>query len=526
MKVCEARPDGKLRGERRRRGGLFAVVVVAAVAATSMLSACAAGSGSQGAGSNTSTLTIGLATGLDTIDPAKTGYDIAACQMLCEVYDTLIDADASGKLVPGIATSWSFSSDGLTLTLKIRTGVRFSDGTVLDATGVKANLDHMRLGQGSLQASTLSDITDVVAVNPTTVEIKLKTADSLLPNDLADLAGIQVSPTALKDGMNLGKQADGSGPYEIASYTPGSELVLKRKASYWGTMPTIETLDYKFITDPAALTNALLSGEVDVAQVQPSDLKPFTGNSGFVIKSVASTSTQAMAINWKVAGLNSLEARQAVLYALDRVANCKDLLAGYCQVTDQPYANGYYANDGSGDQVLYPYDPAKARQLLAAAGVKNVKFSAMTGNNQGMLPMAEAVQAQLNAVGIDMSIQQVDSSTLIQDFATDKTLGAVFISISRGFDPGTVLSNFVLPTSYFNPSGVSTPAMQKTFANVLSSTSADSETKLLQAASEESAEQVLLPVLNIPTNVWVLKKGLDFTPSSTMQDFGAASFAS
>jgi peptide/nickel transport system substrate-binding protein len=201
------------------------------------------------AASDPNTLTLAILYWAPDLDP-QTNYDVSAATYLPACYDSLVRVvgEKKGTLVPDLATSWSHSADGKTWTFKIRSGVKFHDGTPLDAAAVKFTFDRLlKLGPSLAGASgDFSEITKVEAVNPTTVRFTLQYPFSSFLTSLTTSWGIGiVSPTAVKkhlDPKNPKDQAHawlqdheaGSGPYMLTSYDRNTGMTLTKFPGYWG----------------------------------------------------------------------------------------------------------------------------------------------------------------------------------------------------------------------------------------------------------------------------------------------------
>ena len=155
------------------------------------------------------------------LDPHKASISQDATTLF-PVYDRLVHLSPQGRPDPGLAESWEFSDDGLTLTLHVREGVTFHDGATLDAAAVKANLDRAKGVEGSSVATDLAAMASVTVVDPMTVDITLSQPNVAIIGSLADRAGIMVSPKALADGVDLDANMVGAGPFKLVEHAPAT----------------------------------------------------------------------------------------------------------------------------------------------------------------------------------------------------------------------------------------------------------------------------------------------------------------
>ncbi len=177
-----------------------------------------------------STLRIALQEDPDMLDPhkARTFVGRIVFKGLC---DKLFDATPDLKLVPRLATEWSFSDDGLTATIKLRSGVKFHDGTPFDAAAAKANLDGRAPCRTPLRRSELATVADVVVVDAMTIALKLKQKDATLLSQLADRAGMMLSPASLSGDVAVKPIC--SGPYKFVERVQNDRIVLDKFADHW-----------------------------------------------------------------------------------------------------------------------------------------------------------------------------------------------------------------------------------------------------------------------------------------------------
>lgn len=515
----------RLRTRPRRRRPRTSRLAISLVAASLALGACGApDSDSQSGGSQA--LNVGRAALLDTLDPHRTNGAEVSCQILCSVYDRLTELGPDGAVAPGVAESWEYSSDALTLTFALRDDVTFSDGTQLDASAVKASLDRARAMTDAPGASDLVSIKDIEVLNTFTVALHLKQPDSALPGLLYGVSGSIVNPKAIENGTDLATETAGSGPFELASFAQDSEVKLQQREGYWGEAPALTELNFKFITDPAALTSALASGQLDVAQVDPANLAAFDGNDQFVLEDVPSLSYVNIPINWQSTGLTDVRARQALLYAIDREAICEEVQQGYCAITDQPFPAGYATNDDTIDQVLYPYDPDKARQLLADAGIDHLSMTSMQWE-ESLMPVMQSVQEYWKAVGIEVDLQVVDANTMVDKVFTSKTVDMAPNTTSGQAEPARRFSCCYLDPAFVNPGPATTPELKDLYDRALKATDPNERAELLTAASREVAETAQAIVLYGIRPVYVMKKRVEkeFDLSQPIPRFDDASLS-
>ncbi len=449
---------------RGLRGGVAMMLAAAALTVTACGGA-AAPAGSPGSGSGASTTATTTATapaaGAKTLTVAIPGdpigfdpyltADANTVALTWNLYDQLVTVDAKGNLQPDLATSWSYSADGRTLTFHLRSGVRFDDGHTLTSADVRSSFQRMLdPATKDPDASDYKVIASIDTPDPSTVVMHLSSYDAALLSDLA-LPFAAIEPAGV-DPATLKTKPDGTGPYELSSWTPGQDVVLKANPHYWQPgLPHIPTVDLKIVPDPATQIADLLAGSIDLlpglSGQQASQLK---GNSGVTLTSAPSGNIQIMAINNARKPFNDVRVRQALSLAVNRDAVVQGAWFGYATPvgTFLPPNSPYYSPQPT------PYDPAKAKQLLAQAGYPN-GFSSVL-DLPSLYPVhvqtGQVIAAQLAQIGVQLKLNQVEWATwLSQDYAK-RQYDLTIISHTGRLDPDTLLVRFTstYPYNYEN----------------------------------------------------------------------------
>jgi len=303
----------------------------------------------------------------NSLDPVlqKTPCEVTQMRLL---YDTLFYYDSSGKLQPMLATEYKLD-DPLNLTVKLRTNVKFQDGTPFNAEAVKFAIDRALTDPTSNIKSTLFMLDSVTAVDDTTVRFKMKSAavGSLLAQ-LADRAGMMYSPTALKAAANptdfFAKNPVGSGMYKISGeYRPIESMSVRSWDGYWDTTtPRLGGIDMTEVKVDA-LVNAIKSPQFDLVPIdaasQVAGLKDATD---VVVKIDPSIQLRTFLINATEKPFDDVRVRQAMAYGINRKAVTDVMTEGLVGPNSQWYPKGFVGYDATLD-TIYPYDVAKAKQL-------------------------------------------------------------------------------------------------------------------------------------------------------------------
>ncbi|MBW4022198.1 MAG: ABC transporter substrate-binding protein [Proteobacteria bacterium] len=373
-------------------------------------------------------LVLGHLAELETLDPAQ-ATTISDFRILSSIYEGLLRFKSGTlEVEPALAKSWTISPDGKTYTFKLRDDVTFHDGTKFDASAVKFNLDRV-LVKGAPFSDTgpfpfvfiLGPITSTEVIDPTTVVIHLSQPYAPMLNMLASGVGLLVgiSPAEVKQfGKSFSRHGGGAGPFKFRLWEPNVRIVLEANASYFRGAPKLKGLVFRPIPDSSARVSEMLSGGTDLMVEVPADDVPlFKSKSQFVFVEQPGPHLWYLMLNCRQKPFSDVRVRQALNYAINKQAIADQILKGTAKVADSvtpPAFTGFH------DDSLkpYPYDPAKAKQLLAEAGYPNgvdVVFD-VTQNGSGMLSpvlMGTAIQADLAAVGIRAKIETYEWNTYL-----------------------------------------------------------------------------------------------------------------
>jgi peptide/nickel transport system substrate-binding protein len=463
-------------GGRRRGTGRRSAAVAGgpALAAAALLALAACGGQATGsaqtaaAGSAGYVLTVGF--GLQapqTLDPGKTAQNYEWLEQLA--YEPLIVRRSDGSLTPGLATSWSYAGTGNTsFVLHLRPGVKFSDGGALTAQGVVDDLRYVMRSGGQMSPFFTGDI--FTATGPLTVTIRTAQPDPDLPWLLTEdyVVGDVISAGGLRSPSLLGTRTFGAGPYMLDpsqtvtgdhyTYVPNPDYYDKA-AVYW------KKVVVRIITDPQSMLNALKTGEVQVGNGDATTLAA-ARQSGLTIASAPLLWTGVTLADrgGKLARpLADARVRQALNYATDRSAIASALFPGTGAPTSELTVPGGYGYDPA-LAGTYPYDPGKAKQLLAAAGYPHgFTLKIVTGEYGEMNLLAQALAQQWKTVGV--SLQVTDYANSNQYFSA--AFGAAFPAFMTSFGQIPIWAegpSLYLPPASFNPFHTASPALAALYA--------------------------------------------------------------
>jgi peptide/nickel transport system substrate-binding protein len=457
------------------------------------------GSGAAPANADTSYVLKSTAEAVHNLDPV---HDIDVCNVnsLANIYDMLVRTTQTGKLVPGVAASWT-APDPSTFTLKLQPNVKFQDGTPYDSQAVKTAIQRDQTDPTSTLKSATADIASVDTPDATTVTLHLsKPVAGNMPGIFAGLAGLIPSPTEVqKEGASYGATtAIGAGPYKVSNFVSNSSLSLTKYQDYWD--PKSQQFAGINFIDMGATTDTLRPAEIqqgtlDVSAIKDSEVNLVQGKAGISYKASPSEQYAEIFVNYGVAPFNNVLVRQALEYAVNRQALVTALTGGLDKVAWQPIPPQDPGYDASLDN-MYPYNPAKAKQLLAQAGFPSgLKVSVGEIAFDYYQRLSEAVQQMLNAAGFQVTLVPFAATAVTQTLYQQKKFDiAVTAFLASTPGPGPILSTPFAQNGAYNISGTVTPGFDDLLAQAAATTDQSAQAKLFQQASKIAVEQAL----NIP----------------------------
>ncbi|HEY9334136.1 MAG TPA: ABC transporter substrate-binding protein [Kribbella sp.] len=439
------------------------------------------------------TLTVALSADPDKLDPtlSRSLYSRYVFHTMCE---KLYDLGSDAKVVPQLATALpTISSDGLSLTIPLKQGLKFADGSTFDANAVKTSLNRHLTLAGSARKSELGPITSIETPDAKTVVIKLSKPFAPLTAALADRAGMVLSPAAVaKLGANFSNAPVCVGPFKFANRVAQNSIkVVKDPLYYDAAKVHLDAIEYRIITDSSIRSANLKSGDAQVADSLSSQDAPTLQKDDTVsVLQSQSLGYQGLTIN--IGNANGIgnpqkqldtpiakdpKVRQALALSIDRDALVKSIFNGLNTVACSPVSpKSEFTSDAA--QVCPPHDPAKAKQLLADAGVSTpYKVEMITSNNPDSLRLAQALQGMVKDGGFDLVIKPVEYAALLdqQDRGDFELLQ---LGWSGRVDPDANIYNFVGTTGSQNVSGYSNPDVDKLLTDARQSTDQAERVKL------------------------------------------------
>lgn len=405
---------------------------------------------------------IGVTSDPDTLMPWK-ATQFQAVNVLQNMYGTLTEYDKDLNTVPGLAESWETSEDGKKLTLKLRQGVKFADGSDFDATDVKFSLDGIAdEANAAVGSSSLASVTEVTVVDPQTVELSLSAPDAALPSGLATVNMAMLSSD--DDLGSLETEPNGTGPFSFDSRTPSQAVKLKRNDAYWGDKAKLDSVEFRVIPDENAIVTALQSGNVNLAVINDPLVAQTAEGGQLNIAKTPQLSYHALQLRTEGV-LADVNVRLAVQCGIDRQQVLDTAAFGEGEVVG-PITSPAYKSDPSA-RPCPTRDVAKAKEYLSKAGKADgvtIKTIVSQGEYATSVNEAQNLKSQLAEVGITLELETLESGAFVDRWVDADFEAAVALNGGRP-DPDSMYGRYFTSKGNLNKvAGYHSPELDELFA--------------------------------------------------------------
>ncbi len=404
---------------------------------------------------------------------------------------------------PGLAESWTLSSDGKTYTFKLRRGVQWHGGFgEFTADDVLFSMQRYRDPAVSPWTASYTNVVSVTAPDPYTVVFALKAADPFFPSSLAsdtESVGLMVCKKAFeaRGAAAMRFNPIGTGPFAFKDYVPKDHVTMVRNDSYWGGKPHLDEVVIRFVPSSAARELGMRTGEIDSFRAAlDGQIVDRLIREGYVVDIKGPQINWWLHINTRMKPLDDIRVRKAIAHAVN-AQEMLALLGKVAMVPAQMVGPDYFGAATPADfpaEDRWDYDPAKAKSLLAEAGQTGLKLSMIISQRDDYRQMMVMIQEQLKRVGITLTLNQVDHafyhSQIVKNVNPLVLYGDISypnaeIMLMRAFRKGA-LRNF---------SGLESPVFESLMDRVAASPHLDErKTLLVQAQQEVAKHSVLIPV--------------------------------
>ncbi|TFV64033.1 UNVERIFIED_ORG: ABC transporter substrate-binding protein [Bacillus sp. AZ43] len=480
-----------------------------AAAGALALSACGGGGESVdtggGGGGGENVLVAAVSAQPDQFDPHVTSA-YPSFQVLENVYDTLVVPNPEDlTMEASLAESWETSDDGLTWTFTLRDGVTFHDGSEFDSADVVYSYRRI-IDEELANSYRFANVTGVEAPDPQTVVI---TVSQPTPNLLALIGafkGMAILPEGAAEDLDLTTEANGTGPFRLDS-SDASSTVLTAYEDYWGGAPSIDGVEFRYITEPAAALTALRNGEVDwTDNVPPQQVSDLSESDEVELASTSSVDYWYMSMNYAREPFGNPAVRRAIATAVDReeVTEAARFEAAQANQTAIPEDSFYYY-----DYAPFEPDEDAARRLLEEAGVTTpITMGLMvTDEFPESVTAAQVIASQLEPIGITVEVEVLDFATWL-DRQDQGDFDAFMLSWLGNIDPADFYEAQHITDGSSNYQGYSNPQVDQLLTQAATETDEEARKQLYDQAAKLIVDDVSYLYLYNPDVVQAWAPGL------------------
>ncbi len=435
------------------------------------------------------------------LDPTAGAASAIAEIVQYNIFETLTKINADGSITPLLAENWEISPDLKTCTFKLRRGVKFHNGEPFNAAAVKFSFERAATEKSTNKDKrTFAAMEKVAALDDHTLVIINKELNPDFLFLLGQATAIIVEP---KSADTNATKPVGTGPYKLESWSKGSSVTLAKWADYrHAASIKMKKATFRFISDPAAQVAALLSGDVDVFPrvAAGRSLEQFKRDPRFQIVISGSRAKTILAINNKKKPFDDVRVRRAISAAIDRRAVIEGAADGFGVPIGSHYVPGAFGYvDTTG---INPFNPDKAKALLAEAGVKTpLEVSLILPPPPYARQGGEVIAAQLAKIGITAKLQNVEWAQWLSGVYGNRNYDLTLISHVEPFD----LGNFAKPGYYW---GYESPKFNEIYNKINNAPRAADRAKLLAEAQRLLANDAVHAFLFQPQWITVAQKGV------------------
>jgi len=424
-------------------------------------------------------ITVGMVLEPPGLDPTAGAASAIREVTYANIFEGLTRIDAKGEVQPALAESWTISPDGLTYTFKLIAGVKFHDGTSFDCSIVKFSYERaMAPDSVNAQKQLFEPIASVACPDGGTAVVTLKRPTALFLYDMGWGDAVMVAPKSAPTNKSY---PVGTGPFRFKQWVQGDRVELVRFPDYWGSQPKLASVTFRFISDPAAATAAVLAGDIDAFPLFPAPeaIDQFRSDPRFAVHVGTTEGKTILALNEARKPFNDVRFRRALAHAIDRHALIEGAQSGFGVPIGSHYTPadpGYIDLTGT-----YPFDPAKARDMLKSAGYAGTSLTIELPPPPYARHGGEVIAAMLEQVGLKVKLAPIEWAQWIDRVFTHADYDATIISHTEARD----LDIYARDKYYFNYDSPEYKALYKKFVET---TDPKAQLELIGAMQRKLAE--------------------------------------
>ncbi len=458
---------------------------------------------------------VGIADEAPSLDPGLAPTIASASTAFAHIYDQLVSFEGQNlKLTGKLAESWKML-DERTWEFALRKGVKFHNGDDFTAKDVLYSMSVYRNDRSPKKVYT-EEIADVEQVDPYTVRIHTRNPN---PTLFVSLAEFPILPSEAREQIGedaFARQPIGTGPYRVVEFARGERLVLEANPNYWRGPVQPAKLTLRPLADPSTRVAELKAGGVQIIAGPPAGrLKELDEGDTELIRLKGGRTIMYPMVT-KNRPFDDVRVRQAVNYAVNREAILKSILEGYGELLHGPFSSAWLGYDPSLQP--YPYDPARARQLLAEAGYANgvdVVFEISNGVFLRDRDIAEAVAGQLAEVGIRVQLVPTERAKLISDWLSGASQGITSAQWGTAADPEPLLSW----TFYKRPGHKPDEQLNSMIEQSRRTVDTEQRKRLLQEIGRYVQDQAYWLFIHAQDEFYARRKGIPWEPTPDGQSY-------
>ena len=420
------------------------------------------------------TLVVGLVLEPTNLDIRRTSGAALEQILVDNIYEGLLSRDQDNGIITRLASDYEVSADGLTYTFTLHEGITFHSGDALTSADVVSSFEAVRTDETLQGNSECAAVQSITAPDDATVVITLAEPNQ---NFLFSLTGPGGLVFQEGDETDLQSAENGTGPFTLNRWSKGSSITFDRFDDYWGEPVGIAGVEFEYIPDFTAGVNAALDGTLDVLTAVDPNLAPQLEDSGeFVLTEGLTTDKGTLAFNNQRAPLDDVRVREALRLAIDHEALVEALGAGTTMYGPIPQLDPGYEDLSE----LAPYDPDRARDLLAEAGQDDLELTLTIPNFYGTT-VPQVLISDFAEIGVTLEVDSVEFATWLEDVYGNKDYDLSFVLHVEPRDFG----NFANPGYYF---GYDNPEVQSLYAEARATGDPEASAELLAEAARLVSE--------------------------------------
>ena len=483
--------------------------------------------------------TVTIPIGADpTLNPWSPNAFVESLFINRVIFDGLTKPGKDLAPAPDLAESWTTATDGLSWTFKLRSGVKWSDGKPFTADDVAFTFNDIVLKKelGAQNAASYSAVKSVTVVDPNTVRFDLSRKFAALSSFLAYNAGIVPKHVLSADPLKTTSFNKGvpvtTGPFKVEKYTSGQSVSLVRNENYFGAKPYLDKVVFTVVADPNTQIAQALSGDITIMILDnKAAVDRIKSAPGLVVASRPLVQYFWLALNQTDTRFTDVRVRQAFVHAIDRQAIIKSVELGYGSIANSPITPALKAYYDPAHASRYPYDQAKAKELLQAAGWtagpdgvlqkdgKPFRFTMDVGQRGVLEPVNALIQQDLKKVGVVADLNTMEWNAYIQKVVVRREYTASVNWWTYPSDPD------VFPYYHssaagkgFNIPGYQDPKLDDLLVQGQSASDLESRKAVYKQLQQYTADTLPYLFLWYPQEIDVLSSSLQGVPELGLRD--------